>query len=126
MPRAPKPPAFDSLVAAFNEIPDPRVERTRAHPLVNILIMALLGAISGADGWEALEIFAAQRADLFKRFLVMPKGTPSADTFRRVFEALDPKAFQDAFRRWLNHLLDNLEGQTIALDGKALRGAIAH
>ena len=49
---------------------------------------------------EALEIFAERRASLFKTFLTMPKGTPSADTFRRVFEALDPKAFQDAFRRW--------------------------
>lgn len=126
MPRTPKPPALDTLLTAFSEIPDPRVERTRAHPLVNILVMALLGAISGADGWEALEIFADRRADLFKKFLAMPKGTPSADTFRRVFEALDPKAFQDAFRRWLQPLLENLEGQTIALDGKALRGALAH
>jgi predicted transposase YbfD/YdcC len=126
VPRPPKPPALDTLITAFSEIPDPRVERTRAHPLVNILVMALLGAISGADGWEALEIFADRRADLFKKFLAMPKGTPSADTFRRVFEALDPKAFQDAFRRWLQPLLENLEGQTIALDGKALRGALAH
>ena len=126
MPRPPKPPALESLIAAFGEVPDPRVERTRAHPLVNILIMALLGAISGADGWEALEIFADRRADLFRRFLAVPKGTPSADTFRRVFEALDPKAFQDAFRRWLKPFLENLEGQTVAMDGKALRGAMAH
>jgi len=56
----------------------------------------------------------------------MPRGTPSADTFRRVFEALSPSAFQDAFRRWLKPLLDDLEGQTIALDGKTLRGALAH
>ena len=124
MPSTPKPPALDTLLAAFSEIPDPRVERTRAHPLVNILIMALLGAMSGADGWEALEIFAQRRAELFKTFLVMPKGTPSADTFRRVFEALDPTAFQDAFRCWLQPLLENLKGQTIALDGKTLRGSI--
>ena len=126
MPSTPKPPALDTLLAAFSEIPDPRVERTRAHPLVNILIMALLGAMSGADGWEALEIFAQRRAELFKTFLVMPKGTPSADTFRRVFSALDPASFQDAFRRWLQPLLENLKGQTIALDGKTLRGALAH
>jgi predicted transposase YbfD/YdcC len=126
VPRKPKSPILDSLLDAFGEVPDPRVERTRFHPLVNILTMSLFGAISGADGWEALELFAEQRASFFKTFLTMPKGTPSADTFRRVFEALDPKAFQDAFRRWLKPLLGNLEGQTIALDGKTLRGALAH
>jgi predicted transposase YbfD/YdcC len=126
MPRKPKPPVIDSLLDAFSQVPDPRVARTRAHPLVNVLTMALLGAISGADGWEALELFAEQRADFFRTFLSMPSGPPSADTFRRVFEALDPKAFQAAFRRWLKPVLDNLEGQTIALDGKTLRGALAH
>lgn len=87
--------------------------------------MALLGTISGADGWEDLELFAEQRAGFFGTFLSMPKGPPSADTFRRVFEALDPRAFQEAFRRWLQPFLDNLKGQTIALDGKTLRGALA-
>ena len=126
MPSTPKPPTLDTLITAVSEIPDPRVARTRAHPLVNILVMALLGAISGVDGWEALEVFAERPADLFKKFLAVPKETPSADTFRRVFEALDPTAFQDAFRRWLQPLLENLKGQTIALDGKTLRGALAH
>ena len=126
MPRKPKPPGLESLLDAFSEIPDPRVARTRAHPLVNVLTMALFGAISGADGWEALELFAEHRASFFETFLSMPKGAPSADTFRRVFEALDPMAFQEAFRRWLKPILDNLEGQTIALDGKTLRGALAH
>ena len=88
--------------------------------------MSLLGAICGADGWEALELFAAYRAEFFATFLSMPKGTPSADTFRRVFEALDPRAFQEAFRRWLTPVLEDLEGQSIALDGKTLRGALAH
>jgi predicted transposase YbfD/YdcC len=126
MPRKPTAPVLESLLDAFREVPDPRVARTRAHPLVNVLTMALFGTICGADGWDALELFAEQRASFFKTFLSMPSGTPSADTFRRVFEALDPKAFQEAFRRWLKPLLDNLEGQTIALDGKTLRGAMAH
>ncbi|MBK8482049.1 MAG: ISAs1 family transposase [Proteobacteria bacterium] len=113
------------MVAVFAEIPDPRVARTRAHPLVNVLTMGLLGAICGADGWEALETFAKERADFFETFLDLEGGTPSADTFRRVFEALDPQAFQEAFRRWLKPFLDNLQGQTIAMDGKTLRGALA-
>ena len=74
MPRKPTPPVLESLLDAFAEVPDPRVARTRAHPLVNVLTIALFGAISGADGWEALEIFAEQRASFFKTFLSMPKG----------------------------------------------------
>ena len=126
MPRRQTSPALGSLLDAFSKVPDPRVARTRAHPLVNILVMSLLAAVSGADGWEALELFAEQRMSFFKTFLSMPKGYPSADTFRRVFEALEPKAFQEAFRRWLQPFLNNLEGQTVALDGKTLRGALAH
>lgn len=126
MPRKPKPPSLDALLDAFREVPDPRIDRRKFHPLVNVLTMALFGAICGADGWEALAIYAEERAEFFATFLEMPRGTPSADTFRRVFEALDPKAFQDAFRRWLKPLLENLEGQTVALDGKTLRGALAY
>lgn len=126
MPRKPKSPSLDALLDAFSRIPDPRIERRKFHPLVNVLTMALFGAISGADGWEALALYAEERVEFFATFLKMPGGTPSADTFRRVFEALDPMAFQDAFRRWLQPFLDNLAGQTIALDGKTLRGALAH
>jgi predicted transposase YbfD/YdcC len=126
MTRKRKPPALEALLDAFGDITDPRVARTRMHPLVNVLTMALFGAISGADGWEALALFAETRADFFGTFLDIRMGTPSADTFRRVFEALDPQAFQESFRRWLKPFLDNLEGQTIALDGKTLRGALAH
>jgi len=117
---------LESLLDAFRDVPDPRVERTRAHPLVNVLTMALFGTIAGCDGWDSLELYAEHRADFFATFLTMPKGTPSADTFRRVFEALYPGAFQQAFRRWLAPILHNLEGQPIALDGKTLRGALAH
>lgn len=126
MAQTKKPDALESLLDAFGGIPDPRVNRTKYHPLVNVLTMALFGAICGADGWEALAIFAKARAAFFRTFLHMSRGTPSADTFRRVFEALDPKVFQEAFRQWLEPLLENLKGQTIALDGKTLRGALAH
>jgi predicted transposase YbfD/YdcC len=64
--------------------------------------------------------------EFFAEFLDMPHGTPSADTFRRVFESLDPQAFQQAFRSWLEPLLGDLRGQTVAIDGKTLRGALAH
>lgn len=126
MKRKPKSPALVALLEAFSEVPDPRVNRRMFHPLVNVLTMSLFGAICGADGWDALELYAAEREQFFRGFLKMPRGTPSADTFRRVFEALDPKVFGDAFRRWLKPFMQDLHGQTIAMDGKTLRGALAH
>lgn len=124
--RKPEPVALTALLEAFSAVPDPRVNRRLFHPLVNVLTMSLFGVICGADGWDALELYAAEREPFFRSFLDMPRGTPSADTFRRVFEALDPKAFSEAFRRWLKPFMEDLHGQTIAMDGKALRGAMAH
>ena len=113
------------MIEEFSKVPDPRVDRTRLHPLVNIIVMSLCGAICGADGWEALEIYAAARHEFFASFLEMPDGTPSADTFRRVLSMLEPKAFERAFRNWVSGFVGSLAGETIAFDGKALRGALA-
>lgn len=115
-----------SLIDIFTEVKDPRVARTRLHPLVNILTMSVFGIIGGADGWDVLAEYADAHREFFEEFLDMPHGTPSADTFRRVFEALEPAAFQEAFRSWLDPLLGSLGGSTVAIDGKALRGALSH
>src|SRR5690606_23147208 len=85
----------------------------------------LLGAIAGAEGWDDLAVFAKERTEVLGRFLDLTNGVPSADTFRRVFEALSPSDFHEALLRWVRPLLGELEGQTIALDGKTLRGALA-
>ncbi len=114
-----------SLVDTFSEVVDPRVARTRIHPIENVLTIALLAVIAGAEGWEELEDFAKKKAPTLSQFLELSQGTPSADTFRRVFEAMPPPAFHEALLRWTRPLLGELEGQTIALDGKTLRGALA-
>jgi len=88
--------------------------------------MTLFGAMAGAEGWEDLAAFSAAHEAFFATILDIPHGTPSADTFRRVLEAISPEAFQEAFQDWLSPLLGNLEGQTVAIDGKSLRGAFAH
>ncbi|HSP80681.1 MAG TPA: transposase family protein, partial [Myxococcaceae bacterium] len=89
--------AVELIFEHFSTLKDPRVERTRLHPLHNILVMALCGLICGADGWEDLEDFAKAKKDFFSSFLDMPYGTPSADTFRRVLSALNPERFAECF-----------------------------
>lgn len=121
----PKRVPFVSLVCQhFEELPDPRIERTRAHSLLNILVMALCGVIVGVDGWDSLALFAKSRADWLRTFLDIPGRTPSADTFRRVFSSLDPKAFEKCFRQFISSIAQSFEGEVVAIDGKSLRGAI--
>jgi DDE_Tnp_1-associated len=94
------------------------------HPLLTIIVMALVGVICGANGWEDIEEIAEDRKDWFTRFLEMPHGVPSADTFRRVIGALRPAAFHQCITSWVQTLAEPLNGQVVAIDGKTLRGAL--
>lgn len=76
------------VISAFKTLKDPRIDRTKRHPLANVLVMALCGCICGADGWDEIALFCKARKDWFATFLDMPGGVPSADTFRRVIERL--------------------------------------
>lgn len=128
MPRKPAKKAeqfapFQDIYLYFGEIEDPRVSRTRRHELMHVLAMSLAGVICGADGWEALEEFAASKEAWFKQFFDLPHGTPSADTFRRVFCALDAEVFESCFRKWIADVAEPFKGEVVAIDGKSLRGA---
>jgi predicted transposase YbfD/YdcC len=119
--RSPTPP---SLVEQLKKLRDPRVARTRAHPLINILTMGLCGAICGTEGWDELVDFCRVRREWFAGFLDMSAGVPSADTFRRVYERLDPQQFQKCLVDWVKSLSESLDGEVVAIDGKTLRGVV--
>lgn len=119
-----RPRVFDQIVETFSGLEDPRIERTKRHSLVNVLVMALCGSICGAEGWDELADFCEARRKWFGTFLEMPGGIPSADTFRRVFERLDPKAFQECFAKFVSALARDLSGEVVAIDGKTLRGLV--
>ena len=105
------------------DIPDPRIERCRAHRLIDILMIAVCGAICGADNWVAIAEFGRAKADWLKTFLALPNGIPSHDTFGRVFARLSPWHFQDCFTAWVQSLTPQLaaQGEIVPLDGKTLR-----
>jgi predicted transposase YbfD/YdcC len=111
------------FVEHFGALPDPRVDRTKRHLLLDILVIALCAVICGAEGWEDMEAFGrAKEPWLRERLgLALPHGIPSHDTFRRVFARLDPTAFGSAFCAWTQTLRLQTEGEVIALDGKTLR-----
>jgi predicted transposase YbfD/YdcC len=120
-----QPPRSLQLVAEhFTPLQDPRINRTKRHPLPNILLMALCGSICGTEGWDELVDFCRARKKWFASFLDMPDGIPSADTFRRVFERLAPRRFEECFRNWVAALAVDLAGEVVAIDGKTLRGLV--
>jgi len=115
---------IDHILETFSRLEDPRIDRTKRHTLVNVLVMALCGSICGAEGWDELADFCEARQRWFETFLDMPNGVPSADTFRRVFERLDPKAFQACFVKFVSALARDVSGEVVAIDGKTLRGLV--
>ena len=107
----------------FESLPDPRVQRTRRHLLIDILFIAMAATIGGADNFADIERFARAKQAWFRRFLQLPGGIPSHDTFNRVFAKLDPAAFVACVTRWLTRLHQASDGRFIAIDGKTLRGS---
>jgi predicted transposase YbfD/YdcC len=110
---------FDSLC----QVPDPRMERTKLHQLVDVLVIAVCATICAAETWEEIEEFGRAKESWFKKFLTLPNGIPSHDTFRRVFLLINPKKFQEAFLVWVRGMAQMTEGEVVAIDGKQARGA---
>jgi predicted transposase YbfD/YdcC len=110
-----------SLLEHLAAIPDPRIDRTKRHQLIDILVIAVCAVICGADTWEEMEQFAQAKQEWFRRFLVLPNGIPSHDTFARVFARIKPGAFQRCFLDWIRSVTQLMEGQIVSIDGKRLR-----
>jgi predicted transposase YbfD/YdcC len=113
-----------SLIAHFKDLPDPRVERTKDHDLIDILVIAICTLLCAGESFNDMEDFGHAKHDWFKTFLRLRNGIPSHDTFNRLFGALDPQAFLDCFVRWTQSLRQAVAQEIVALDGKALRRAL--
>lgn len=108
----------------FAAVPDFRLNRRKKHQLLDILVIALLAVICGADDFEEIALYGRQKEGFLRTFLTLPNGIPSHDTFNRVFRYLDKKAFGQCLYRWSSQILATIEKQLyqISLDGKVLRG----
>jgi len=107
----------------FDDLPDPRVQRTRRHKLGDILLIALVGTICECRGWDGMHDFVAEGPDELRALFELPHGVPCADTLRRVLGALDPGAFRAAFIAWSSAVCKSTAGKLVAIDGKTVRGA---
>lgn len=91
--------------------------------LVDILAVAVLATLSRMKTWNEIELYGRLRLDFLKRFLELPVGIPSHDTFNRVFSMLDPEQLDNALQAWVHELFSNLPAGVVAIDGKAIRGS---
>ena len=87
-------PVNASIVAHFQTLEDPRLERTKKHNLLDILVIALCTLLTGGEGFQDMELFGKSKHAWLRTFLALPHGIPSHDTFGRVFARLNPQRFQ--------------------------------
>lgn len=104
-----------TLEQHFGNLTDPRMDRTKLHKLLDILVSAICAVIAGADNWEDVEEFGKARLEWLRTFLELPNGIPAHDTFTRVFARLDPEQFHAGLLHWMNAV-----AEVIAIAGKVL------
>lgn len=114
--------AKTNLVECMSIVEDPRIDRTKAHDLQDILVLSVLAVLCGADGWEDIELFGKIRLSWLRKFIKLRNGVPSHDTISRVFRMIKPDAFQEAFLAWVEGLDFGGNGlNVVVIDGKSLR-----
>jgi hypothetical protein len=114
---------LEALIAEFGSIEDPRCEWKVEHRLLDILVIAVCAVIGEAESFEDIALYGRCKRDWLKRFLELPNGIPSHDTFRRVFTLIDPEAFERCFLGWVRAVFRPDQGalRQVAVDGKAVR-----
>lgn len=109
------------VMSAFAELRDPRWRKCR-YPLDEVLLSALCAVLCGVEDWETMSLWGRSQLDWLRTILPFVHGIPSPDTYRRVFSALNPHAFERCFRGWVGTLCPSLEKCHVAIDGKTVCG----
>jgi predicted transposase YbfD/YdcC len=111
-----------SILDYFAQMPDPRRDNeNKRHKLIDILAIAILATICGAEHFTEMEQWGKANEDWLRTFLELPNGIPSHDTFGDVFARLDSNEFKKCFISWVEAIRAATDGEVIAIDGKTLR-----
>lgn len=112
-----------ALLSHFSEVQDPRVDRTKRYPLIEIIFLVISATISGSEGWKAVRDFGQLKLNWLRKFLPYNEGIPVDDTIARVMRKIDTKQFRDCFVNWMQAVSTLTHGDIIAIDGKTLCGS---
>lgn len=110
-------------LSLFENLKDPRGLQGQEHAFLSIVLIAILASIGGATGWEDIELYAQSHQPWLETFLDLSSGIPHADTYRRVFERVNPEALQQCFLAWVNQVVAATGAQVVPIDGKSVKGS---
>jgi predicted transposase YbfD/YdcC len=116
-------PVNASIIEHFQTLQDPRIERTKKHNLLDILVIAVCTLLTGGEGFQDMELFGKSKHTWLQTFLALPHGIPSHDTFGRVFARLNPCRFQECFLAWTQAVAQLTHGALVSLDGKTVKAS---
>ena len=119
MKKTPVPPLIDY----FKDIKDPRIERNKAYPLIEVIVITILAVMAFAEGWEDIQTYALAKQKWLRKFLPLRNGVPKHDVYRRVFNCLNPAAIEQCFMAWVRDIKQDTCREIIAIDGKTVRGS---
>jgi predicted transposase YbfD/YdcC len=108
-----------SIMQSFSVLPDPRKNRNQVHSLFDIITIAILAILCGADDWTEVSFWGEANLSWLQDRGICPDGIPSHDTFSRFFRFVDPNAFEQCFISWTQKVA-KVVGGVIALDGKRI------
>lgn len=112
-----------SFIKHFSKLKDPRIERSKMHELMDILVLVISAQIAGANGWEAIVTFGKSKIEWLRQFVPLKNGIPSPDCIAYVISRIPPKDFQECFISWINDVHKQTQGEIISIDGKTARGS---
>lgn len=115
---------FDKLIIHMGELSDPRVLGRSRHKLIDIMVIGVVAIICHAESWYEMEAFGHAKEAWFRKFLELPNGIPSHDTFDRVFGLVEPKEFEICFMNWVEEVRVKVKDDTICIDGKTSKGTM--
>lgn len=112
-----------SLLKSFEELEDPRIERTKKYPLNEIILLIVSAAISGCTGWKSIKVFGDEKLNWLRKYLPYENGIPVDDTIARIVRRLCPTTFKTCFYNWTQNISTKVNKDIIPVDGKRVRGS---
>jgi predicted transposase YbfD/YdcC len=108
---------------SFQVLEDPRTGNHKKHHFGEVLFMVVTATLCGMNNFAEIEDFCELQLDWLRKWIKIPHGIPTAQTFANIFAVIDPHHFNDCLRSHLATISKPLRDEIIAIDGKSLRGS---
>ena len=112
-----------NLIESFRSVSDPRIDRRKLYPLIEVLFLTTSAVLSGFEEWDEIVDFGEEKLTWLRKYLPFTNGIPSHDTVNRVISLIDYRAFETCFINWTTMDIELAQGTVISIDGKKIRGS---